>query len=279
MSEQDEQHHPDESADASVLTEASLPDVLKNLSPLLNKLPLSFMKQLDEWAGEAFKVRRLLRLAETFILVSEMAEERGKSVDSMRVLADHVGLPWAEKASLRDDQDLRKAWANLFFAAATQDNGDLHANCVHILGEMNPWDTRVLDYMVRNAVVLSSDGGDGYIATPVYENKVISAIASEQECEGQTHFSIQNLIRLGCLSRIVPAPIDTDGQVYGTLREALAVSVTGVNLYCLSTGQELHSFAPILSEEQIKERVDIVEVTSGGRTAPAVALGSTIRMG
>ena len=31
MSKQDEQHHPDESADASVLTEASLPDVLKNL--------------------------------------------------------------------------------------------------------------------------------------------------------------------------------------------------------------------------------------------------------
>ena len=220
---------------------------------LVEKLPLSLLRQLDELGGDAIKMRRLRRLVRVLEEAQRMAEAKGIMPKDMKVLADHIGLPWMDKASLRDDGDLRKAWANLFVAITTEDNEDLHGTCVRILGEMNPWDCKVLDHVVRNAVVLLSGGGDGYIATPVQEDDIIATLASERDNHVQTRISIENLIRLGCLVRSVPAPIKVGGSVYGTLREALAVSATGVNLYCASTGQELRSFAPVRTEDEIIE--------------------------
>ena len=117
--------------------------------------------------------------------------------------------------------------------------------------------------MVRNAVALQSDGGDRYIAIPVQDDNIIATLASERDNQAQTQISIENLIRLGCLVRSVPAPIKVGGSVYGTLREALAVSATGVNLYCASTGQELRSFAPAQTEDEIIEMLGLREVRSG----------------
>ena len=218
---------------------------------LIDKLPLSFLQQLDELGGDAIRLRRLRRLVCTLEEAHRIAETKGIQPNDMRMLADHIGLPWMDKASLRDDEDLQKAWANLFVAIATQGDEDLHGNCVHILGEMNPWDCRVLDHVVRHGLVLPSDGGDGFIAIPVHEDDIVSSIASEQDRQAQTRISVENLVRLGCVVRSVPAPIQTGGAVYGTLREALAVSATGVNLYCASTGQELESFAPVRTEDEI----------------------------
>ena len=222
---------------------------------LVDKLPLSILHQLDELGGDKIKMRRLRRLVSILEEAQRIAKSKGILPGDMKVLADHVGLPWMDKASLRDDEQLRNAWANLFIAITTQDNEDLHGNCVRILGEMNPWDCKVLDHVVRNAVILPADGSDGYIAIPVQEDALISALAANQQGEAQTHLSIENLVRLSCLVRNVPAPIEAGGPAYGTLREALAVSVTGVNLYCASTGQELHSFAPVRTEDEI---VDIL---------------------
>lgn len=218
---------------------------------LVEKLPLSLLHQLDELAGDRIRLRRLRRLVLILEEAQRIAEEKGISPNDMKVLADHVGLPWMERASLRDNEDLRKAWAHLFVTITTKENDDLHGICVRILGEMNPWDCRVLDHMVRNAVVLRSETGDGYTPIPVRDEDILATLAAEQESHAQTRISIDNLVRLGCLAKSLPAPIKVGGPAYATLREALAVTTTGVNLYCASTGQELESVAPVRSEDEI----------------------------
>lgn len=222
---------------------------------LVDKLPLSFLRQLDELGGDAIRMRRLRRLVRVLEEAQRIAEAKGISPNDMRVLADHVGLPWMDKASLRDDEFLRNAWSTLFVAITTQDDEDFHGTYVRMLGEMNPWDCKVLDHVVRTAVVVQSEDADDYIATPVQEEDVVSALASERDGRIQTVISIENLVRLGCLVKTVPAPIRADGTVYGTLGEALAVSVTGVNFFCASTGQDVRSFAPVRSEDEIKKLV------------------------
>lgn len=218
---------------------------------LVEKLPLSLLQQLDELAGDRIRLRRLRRLVRILEEAQRIAEAKGISPNEMRVLADHVGLPWMENASLRDDEDLRRAWAHLFVTITTEENEELHSTCVRILGEMNPWDCRVLDHMVRNAVVLPSEDSEGYTPIPVHDEDVLTALGAEPEGRSRTRISIENLVRLGCLGRSIPAPIGAGGPAYATLREALAVTVTGVNLYCASTGQELHSVAPVRSEDEI----------------------------
>ena len=218
---------------------------------LVEKLPLSSLHQLDELAGDRIRLRRLRRLVLILEEAQRIAEEKGISPNDMKVLADHVGLPWMERASLRDNEDLRRAWAHLFVTITTEENDDLHGICVRILGDMNPWDCRVLDHMVRNAVVLRSETGDGFTPIPVHDDEVLATLGAEQENHARTRISIDNLVRLGCLGRSLPAPIEVGGPAYATLREALAVTTTGVNLYCASTGQELESVAPVRSEDEI----------------------------
>ena len=218
---------------------------------LVEKLPLSSLRQLDELAGDRIRLRRLRRLGLILEEAQRIAEARSISPNDMKVLADHVGLPWMEKASLRDNEDLRTAWAHLFVTITTEKNEDLHSTCVHILGEMNPWDCRILDHMVRNAVVLRSEDGDGYTPIPVRDQDILATLGSEQENQVRTRTSIDNLVRLGCLGRSLPAPIEVGGPAYATLREALAVTMTGVNLYCASTGHVLESVAPVRSEDEI----------------------------
>ena len=70
---------------------------------LIGKLPLSFLQQLDEFGGDVIKLRRLRRLVYILEEAHRIAEARGIQPDDMRMLADHIGLPWMDKASLRDD--------------------------------------------------------------------------------------------------------------------------------------------------------------------------------
>ena len=224
---------------------------------LIEKLPLSSLHQLDELGGDKIRLRRLRRLVPILEEAYQLAEAKGISPNDMKVIADHIGLPWMEKASLRDDEILQRAWAQLFVAIMTAENEDLHSTCVHILGEMNPWDCRVLDHMVRNAVVLRSEGVGGYTPIPVHDEEILTALGDEQENHIRTRTSIDNLIRLGCIGRSLPAPIKVGGPAYATLREVLVVTMTGVNLYCASTGQELESVAPVRSEDEI---IDILGI-------------------
>ncbi len=205
-------------------------------------------------------MRRLRRLVLILEEAQRIAEAKGISPNDMKVLADHIGLPWMEKASLRDNEDLRTAWAQLFVTITTEENDDFHGTCVRILGEMNPWDCRVLDHMVRIAIVLRTKDGGGYTPIPVHNQDILAALRAEQANQVRTRTSIDNLVSLRCLGRSLPAPIEVGGPAYATLREALAVTMTGVNLFCASTGQELESVAPLRSEDEIIDMLGLRDV-------------------
>lgn len=257
------------------MSKSALPDILSRVSPLLDKLPFSFMKQLDEWAGDAVRERRLRRLAEILSEAHEIAKQRGLPVESMQTLADHVGLPWVDKASLQDNADLREAWANLFVSMAT-DEADFHATYVSILGEMTPVDCKVLAHVVTHGLALTADRNLALLPMP--DADIHRAMSATGHDEGRVQISIESLIRQACLIRSLPAPLKADVSMYGGLPEVISATTLGINFFSAASGSDLFSLAPVLSEEQIKERRGIVETTSRGHTAPAVALASTIRV-
>ena len=73
--------------------------------------------------------------------------------------------------------------------------------------------------------------------------------------------------RLEYVFLYIPAPsADVPFPDLRGLREALAVTMTGVNLYCASTGQELESVAPVRSEDEIIDMLGVrdVQIIRGG---------------
>ena len=98
----------------------------KAVQALAAKLPSYSLKKLGEHFGDQYKLRRLRRLMVVLEKAQEFAQDQGISDSEMRVLADHVGLPWIERASMRDEDELQHAWAHLFVEITTSDEVDLH---------------------------------------------------------------------------------------------------------------------------------------------------------
>ena len=249
------------------------------VSSLLDKLPFSFAKQLDEWSADAIRSRRLHRLVQILEEAHTLAEQRGLSVESMRVLADHVGLPWVEKATLHDDADLRTTWASLFVSMTTDSKLDVHATYVSILGEMTSLDCKVLEYIVTHGLVKNADDDDGLVLVPLSDDDIRKALSRDGCDEGRIQISVESLVRQACLIRIPPAPLRPGISMYGGLPEVISATTLGMNFFSAASGTDLSTLAPVLSEDQIKERIGIVEVTRSGDRFPAVALASSIRVG
>ena len=96
------------------MTDTNLPvEITKAVSKLADKLPLAFVKQLDEWAGDAVRERRFRSLVGVLEKAVAFAEEHGLDMNKARTLALHVGLPWIDKASLCEDDFLQEKWAGL----------------------------------------------------------------------------------------------------------------------------------------------------------------------
>ena len=234
--------------------------IASTVRQLVDKLPLSLLKQLDELAGDAVRIRRLRRLVSVLEQAHKIAQDRGIPPSDMRVLADHVGLPWLDKASLRDETELQHAWACLFVTITTSSDDDLHGTYVRMLGEMQPWDCKVLDYMVRNRVALRlGDDSPGYIVMPTPQEEIVSALFSDGQNDGRTRFSIENLLRLGCLVSSAKVPLHPSPTAWGVVAEVVSVTMTGVNLYCAASGQEFEAIVPKLSDDDIRRRSGVAD--------------------
>ena len=131
--------------------ETSLDAAIKLASKLADKLPLAFIKQLDEWAGDAIKLQRYKHLVAIMEKASRLAECRGFDKTQGRTLAMHVGLPWVDKASLCENDDLQDKWAELLLSLTAEEQSDYSkgATYVRIMAELDPWDCKVLDYIVE----------------------------------------------------------------------------------------------------------------------------------
>ena len=223
------------------------------VSVLLNKLPFSFLKQVDEWAGDAIRTRRLRRLVKILEEAHKIATERGLSTESMHVLADHVGLPWVDKASLRDEDDIRRAWASLFVTMATDSESDVHATYVNIMGGIDPLDCKVLDYVMSNGLVQTSDSQ--LVLAPLLDINIRNAMAVVGREPMRLQMSIENLVRQGCLDRFAKKP--SDKSFYYGAAEVVMATTTGMHFYAAASGVDLISLAPVLSEEELKVRLGI----------------------
>lgn len=259
------------------MSETMLKATSSAVSSLLDKLPFSFAKQLDEWSADAIRNRRLHRLVQTLEEAHALAEQRGLSIESMRVLSDHVGLPWAEKATLQDNTDLRTAWASLFVSMTTDSKLDVHTTYVSILGEMTSLDCKVLEYIVTHGLVQNADGR--LVLVPLSDDDVRKTLSCDDCDEGRIQISIENLVRQACLIRMPPTPLRAGISMYGGLPEVISATTLGMNFFSAASGTDLSILAPALSEDQIKERIGIVEITRSGDRFPAVAHASSIRVG
>ena len=235
------------------MPETQTTQISQAASVLLNKLPLSFLKQLDEWAGDAVRTRRLHRLVKTLEEAHNIATERALSAESMHVLADHVGLPWVDKASLRDEEDIRKAWASLFVTMTTETESDVHATYVNIMGGIGPLDCKVLDYVMTNGLVQTADRQ--LVLTPLWDISIRNAMTVVEREPMSLQMSIENLVRQGCLDRFAKKP--SDKSFYYGAAEVIMATTTGMHFYAAASGVDLFSLAPVLSEEELKERLGI----------------------
>lgn len=247
------------------------------VSHLLNKFQISDVKNILKWPSDETKARRLKRLIEILADVEKIAKEKGISVDDMRTLADHVGLPWLEKASLQDDNDLRKAWANLFISSSTGEESDIHSIYVNILGELAPIDCKTLEYFVSNGIVKNS--GHDLMSLPLPDSQILEALSAAGFKDPWTQVSIENLIRQSCLVRCLPATLTGGVSSYGGMSDVISVTNLGVNFYEAVTGKDVVSAAPTLSDDEINDRRGIITVTRGGQTTPAVVHGTQVRIG
>lgn len=243
---------------------------------LLKKIPELATKHFMEWCSDDMRERRLKRLIEILTDAEKIAKEKGISVDDMRTLADHVGLPWLERASLQDDNDLRKAWANLFVSSTTDEKGDIYSIYVSILGELAPIDCKTLEYFISRSIAKNDD--HSLIALPLTDSQVREALSATGFDERWVQISIENLIHQSCLVRCLPATLKGGVSSYGGMSDVISVTNLGINFYIAVTNKDLVSDAPTLSQEEIDNRRGIITVTSGGQTNPAVAHASSIRV-
>ena len=254
-----------------------MPVVTAAVTALIDKLPVSLFTQLNEYAADMVRERRVRRLVAILEKVDVLASERGLSEEQMHKLADHVGLPWLEKATLHDDADLQAAWANLFVAITTDSDAALNATYVSILDGLNSMDCKVLEHIVSNGIV--QDEEQELVLTPLADEEICRAMSDNSYGIDKIQISIENLVRQGCLVRSSPAPMKPELSVYGGLLQVISATALGINFYSAASGVDLSSIAPVLNPEQLRDRLGVVDVTSRSRTGAAVVLASSIRAG
>ena len=128
-------------------------DLLKTVirHPVIDTAAKVFGKQL----ADSMRYRRAQNILNVDEKFKRLAKERGLRGLEAKVLADHVGLLWIERASLCGDDLLQEKWAELLLALKSENDTEYSAGAtyVRILGELEPWDCRVLDYMVMEGAL------------------------------------------------------------------------------------------------------------------------------
>ena len=184
------------------------------VSKLADKLPVEFVKQLDEWATDNIRLRRYGNLIDILDRASQMAQERGLDMTQARTLALHVGLPWVEKASLCEDEFLKEAWAKLFLAQTTDNEWadyDMGTTYIRILTDLDPWDCKVLAFVVERGY-----DEDKRAITPIEEDAINAELPPPSRHAGRNQLSVEKLIGLGCVIRVEKLPLSAAvGSIYG----------------------------------------------------------------
>jgi hypothetical protein len=140
--------------------------------------------------GDKLAYYRLERAMELQHKVEQRLKAKG--INAKRYVPVSFGLPILEKATVEENDDLQKLWANLLTNALDPKyTGNITRNFVSILSDIEPSDARILDLVVKEYLGLT----DEQKAQALFELAKISAHTGVPlaECEN----SVRNLMRLG----------------------------------------------------------------------------------
>jgi hypothetical protein len=142
--------------------------------------------------GDKLAYYRLERAIELQQKVENRLKEKG--ISAKKYVPVSFGLPVFEKASIEEDDDLQRLWANLLTNAMDPAyRGKISRNFISILSDIEPVDARILDLIVREYLALPPSEQDNTLF-------VLAKLSSSTgiplaDCEN----SVRNLMRLGLL--------------------------------------------------------------------------------
>lgn len=229
----------------------SLPVAQANaVARLIDKIPVRSLNQLDRLGDDKLALHRFKSLHKIATKAARFAEEKGIDTSQAKTLALHVGLPWMEKASLCEEQSLQEKWAMLLLSSATaeQPEYDEGATYVRILAELNPWDCKVLDYMVEHG------GLSKHLFRQVDRDELLAAVPGPENHPGRTVQSLEKLVRCGCLvtEDVHVSRPDAGVAIYGGIKRVVVLTLTGLNFH-----MSVSADAPVWLSEEDEYRDDI----------------------
>ena len=222
-------------------TGGTLSVALANLgTKLLDKLPVRTLNQLDAMlAGwlESKSMGRKGNLNAVLHDAATSAEDQQIDLAQANEISLHAGVPWFEKASLAEDETLRKRWAELFLSLLTEEHPEYSAGAtyVRILAELDPWDCKVLDYMVKEGGLSKS-----LFREVSFWYELIQAVPDPAGDAGRTMLSVEKLIRCGCLEKndTHVSRRDQGITMYGGIVSYVSLTVTGLKFHIAATRSE-----------------------------------------
>src|SRR5882724_6035158 len=106
--------------------------------------------------GDKLAYYRLERAIELQHKVEQRLKAKG--IDAKRYVPVSFGLPILEKATVEENDDLQKLWANLLTNALDPKyTGNITRNFVSILSDIEPSDARILDLVVKEYLGLTDE--------------------------------------------------------------------------------------------------------------------------
>ena len=196
---------------------------MNKLVKLPDKLPEPINQFLKDLLGPSFKELglffgeqvRLLRFSRCIKILEKARNKLSKAkIDPKNVDLKFL-VPFLEKSTLEEDDNLIDKWAGLLASAAT--NRKLSYNYINILSELNPVEVQLLEHMYKSNKQSGSNFADWKVQGFEREQ-----ICTALEISGEDYeLMVGNLFRLNLCQ-----PIGAKGMMFG--EEPVAVKTSKI---------------------------------------------------
>ena len=221
------------------------------VAPALSQVGLTIGDQV-----KFFRIRNLMKLNES---LERVIEKRSLDRSNLKKLSLSVGFPLLEKASYQDDEFLREKWANLLASAMDNRNDEdtgfsLDITYIEILHQFSRLDCEVLEYIVENGVS-GRDKVGGHLQIVALNPLTLRNVFPDK----LVHISLEKLVTLGCVYRVLRTPLSTKGENdgYGPLAQDVMVTMVGLNLYVSASGRQPKWHNVYIEDEEVDDKTEV----------------------
>lgn len=240
--------------------EPGMKEVVIALSGLVEKifsatLVAPAFSQVGLTIGDQVKLFRIKNLITLNEKLDRVIEERKLDRDDLKKLSLSVGFPLLEKASYQDDEFLQEKWANLLASSMEKGEGNgtgfsLDITFIEILYQLSCLDCEVLEYIVEKGILGNSKDGNCVKITSLNPLDLRDAFPDKP-----VHASLEKLVALGCVYRVLRAPIfgkyESDG--YGSLAHDVVITMIGLSLYLAASGRRPKWRSVYIQENEVNQ--------------------------